>query len=164
MKNILVPTNFSENCKKAEELGIEMAKLYNSEIHFFHLINTPVNWVELDKEKEKRYPETVKEIGSAKASLRALEKKAEQQASANIVEKEKIDYIKYIAIQVVLGTIALIAMMIVLYMLKMDTKHIVTILVAYFPYLYIKKDAPKQLHILTWSIYVGITIFALIFR
>ena len=79
MKNILVPTNFSENCKKAEELGIEMAKLYNSEIHFFHLINTPVNWVELDKEKEKRYPETVKEIGSAKASLRALEKKAEQQ-------------------------------------------------------------------------------------
>ena len=92
------------------------------------------------------------------------EKKAEQQASANIVEKEKIDYIKYIAIQVVLGTIALIAMMIVLYMLKMDTKHIVTILVAYFPYLYIKKDAPKQLHILTWSIYVGITIFALVFR
>ncbi len=57
MKNILVPTNFSENCKKAEELGIEMAKLYNSEIHFFHLINTPVNWVELDKEKEKRYLE-----------------------------------------------------------------------------------------------------------
>lgn len=79
MKNILVPTNFSENCKKAEELGIEMAKLYNSEIHFFHLINTPVNWVELDKEKEKRYPETVKQIGIAKASLRELEKKAERQ-------------------------------------------------------------------------------------
>ena len=79
MKNILVPTDFSENCKKAEELGIEMAKLYNSEIHFFHLINTPVNWVELDKEKEKRYPETVKQIGIAKASLRELEKKAERQ-------------------------------------------------------------------------------------
>ncbi|MGB2153358.1 MAG: universal stress protein [Flavobacteriaceae bacterium] len=79
MKNILVPTNFSENCKKAEELGIEMAKLYNSEIHFFHLINTPVNWVELDKEKEKRYPEIVKQIGIAKASLRELEKKAERQ-------------------------------------------------------------------------------------
>ena len=48
-------------------------------IHFFHLINTPVNWVELDKEKEKRYPETVKQIGIAKASLRELEKKAERQ-------------------------------------------------------------------------------------
>jgi len=92
------------------------------------------------------------------------EKKAEAQASQNIVEEEKIDYIKYIAIQVVLGTIALIAMMIVLYMLKMDTKHILTILVAYFPYLYIRKDAPKQLHILAWSIYAGITIFALVFR
>ena len=79
MKNILVPTDFSENCNKAAELGIKMAKLYNSEIHFFHLINTPVNWVELDKEKEKRYPETVKQIGIAKASLRELEKKAERQ-------------------------------------------------------------------------------------
>ncbi|WP_255702797.1 universal stress protein [Antarcticibacterium sp. 1MA-6-2] len=40
MKNILVPTDFSENCNKAAELGIKMAKLYNSEIHFFHLMNT----------------------------------------------------------------------------------------------------------------------------
>ncbi len=79
MKNILVPTNFSENCKKAEELGIEMAKLYNSEIHFFHLMKTPVEWVKLDKQKEKQYPETVKQIGIAKAYLRELEKKAERQ-------------------------------------------------------------------------------------
>ncbi|NDP27853.1 MAG: universal stress protein [Flavobacterium sp.] len=79
MKNILVPTDFSENCNKAAELGIKMAKLYNSEIHFFHLINTPVDWVNLDKQKEKRYPETVKQIGSVKADLRELEKKAERQ-------------------------------------------------------------------------------------
>ncbi len=79
MKNILVPTDFSKNCNKAEELGIEMAKLYNSEIHFFHLLKTPVDWVKLDKQKEKRYPETLKKIGAAKASLRALEKKAEQE-------------------------------------------------------------------------------------
>jgi len=79
MKNILVPTDFSENCNKAAELGIKMAKLYNSEIHFFHLINTPVDWVKLDKQKEKRYPETVKQIGSVKAELRELEKKAERQ-------------------------------------------------------------------------------------
>ena len=92
------------------------------------------------------------------------QKKAEAQATANIQEEEKIDYIKYIAIQVVLGTIALIAMMVVLYMLSMDTKHILTILVAYFPYLYIRKDAPKKLHILAWSIYVGITLFAIFFR
>jgi len=79
MKNILVPTDFSKNWNKAEELGIEMAKLYNSEIHFFHLMKTPVEWVKLDKQKEKQYPETVKQIGIAKAYLRELEKKAERQ-------------------------------------------------------------------------------------
>ena len=79
MKNIFVPTDFSKNCNKAEELGIEMAKLYNSEIHFFHLMKTPVEWVKLDKQKEKQYPETVKQIGIAKAYLRELEKKAERQ-------------------------------------------------------------------------------------
>ena len=79
MNNILVPTNFSENCRKAEELGLKMAEFYNSEIHFFHLIKTPVDWVRLDKQKEDRYPETKLEIGSAKADLRELEKKAEGQ-------------------------------------------------------------------------------------
>lgn len=79
MKNILVPTNFSENCNKAAELGIEMAKLYNSEIHFLHLMKTPVDWVKLDKEKEKRYPETLKQIGKAKSALRELEKTAERE-------------------------------------------------------------------------------------
>lgn len=80
MKNILVPTDFSKNCNKAEELGIEMAKLYNSEIHFFHLMKTPVEWVKLDKQKEKQYPETVKQIGIAKAYLRELEKKQNDKA------------------------------------------------------------------------------------
>ncbi|WCO01310.1 universal stress protein [Psychroserpens ponticola] len=79
MKNILVPTNFSENCDKAAQLGIEMAKLYNSEIHFLHLMKTPVDWVKLDKLKEKRYPETVKQIGIAKAKLRELERTAEHE-------------------------------------------------------------------------------------
>lgn len=79
MKNILVPTNFSENCNKAAELGIKMAKLYSAEIHFYHFISTPVNWVKLDKQKEMLYPDTVTEIGSAKADLRELEKRAEQE-------------------------------------------------------------------------------------
>jgi len=34
MKNILVPTDFSDNCEKAAKLAIEMAILFNSEIHF----------------------------------------------------------------------------------------------------------------------------------
>ncbi|MEY8021382.1 universal stress protein [Muriicola sp. SD30] len=79
MKNILVPTDFSDNCNKAAELGIKMAKLYDAEIHFFHLMQTPVDWVKLDKQKEKRYPETLKQIGTAKSKLRALEKMAEKE-------------------------------------------------------------------------------------
>lgn len=78
MKNILVPTDFSENCTKAAHLGIKMAKLYKAEIHFLHLMKTPVDWVKLDKEKEKHYPETLKQIGEVKSALRELEKTAER--------------------------------------------------------------------------------------
>ncbi|SNZ01392.1 universal stress protein [Flagellimonas pacifica] len=77
MKNILVPTDFSENCAKAADMAIEIARLYKAEIHFFHLMQTPVDWVKLDKQKEKRYPETLKKIGTARSALRELEKKAE---------------------------------------------------------------------------------------
>lgn len=79
MKNILVPTDFSENCNKASSLAIAVAKLYSSEIHFLHLMKTPVDWVKLDKEKEKRYPKTLKEIGTAKSKLRKLERDAERE-------------------------------------------------------------------------------------
>ncbi|MAB38880.1 MAG: universal stress protein [Aequorivita sp.] len=79
MKNILVPTDFSENCVKAANLGIKMAKLYDAEIHFLHLMTTPVDWVKLDKLKEKRYPETLKKIGKANSALRKLDRKAESQ-------------------------------------------------------------------------------------
>jgi len=92
-------------------------------------------------------------------------KKAQTEAIKNPVqEEEKIDYIKYIALQVVLGTIALIAMMIVLYMLRLDTTSIFPLMVAYFPYLYIKREAPKSLHILGWSLYVVILLFGLFLR
>lgn len=79
MRNILVPTDFSENCNKAANLGIAMAKLFDAEIHFYHLIHTPVDWVKLDKQKEKRYPKTLREIGAAKSALRELEKRAEKE-------------------------------------------------------------------------------------
>lgn len=92
------------------------------------------------------------------------QKQEELNNAQNVVEEEKIDYIKYIALQVVLGTIALIAMMVVLYMLQLDSKHILTIVVAYFPYLYIKREAPKQLHIIAWSVYALVIIFGLFFR
>jgi nucleotide-binding universal stress UspA family protein len=77
MKNILVPTDFSENCNKAAKLAIEMAALFNAEIHFLHKLKTPVNWVKLDKLAEQNHPKTLAEIGVAKSKLRVLDKEAE---------------------------------------------------------------------------------------
>jgi nucleotide-binding universal stress UspA family protein len=77
MKNILVPTDFSENCDKAAQLAIDMATLFSSEIHFLHQLNTPVDWIKLDKVDEHNYPDTLEEIGTAKSKLRVLDKEAE---------------------------------------------------------------------------------------
>lgn len=78
MNNILVPTNFSENCNKAAKLAIDVAALFNSEIHFLHQIKTPVDWVKLSKTNEKRFPKTLKKIAEAKTKLKQLEREAER--------------------------------------------------------------------------------------
>jgi len=77
MKNILVPTDFSDNCNKAAKLAIDMAALFNAEIHFLHQISTVVNWTKLNKVQEQNYPDTLAEIGVAKSKLRAFDKQAE---------------------------------------------------------------------------------------
>lgn len=77
MKNILVPTDFSEAASRAADFAISIAEKSGAEIHFLHLQITPVLWVKLDKEKEQRFPETLKEIGHAKNELNMLVKKAE---------------------------------------------------------------------------------------
>jgi len=78
MKNILVPTDFSDCARAAEDIGLEIAKKANAEIHFLHIINTPVNWVNLSLEKESLYPEIKEEIGLAKYELDELVRRAEK--------------------------------------------------------------------------------------
>ncbi|GGX00128.1 universal stress protein [Salegentibacter mishustinae] len=78
MKNILVPTNFSKSSQQAAQLGIKLAQTFKAEIHFLHMIQTPMDWVDLDKTKEKRYPEVLGRIGEAKTELRELERTAEK--------------------------------------------------------------------------------------
>lgn len=76
MKNILVPTDFSKAANRASEVAIEIAVQAKAEIHFLHIQYTPVSWIKLNKESEGQYPETLKEIGHAKAELSRLVKKA----------------------------------------------------------------------------------------
>ncbi len=78
MKNILVPTDFSDTANRAAEIAIDIAEKANAEIHFLHLQVTPVEWVKLDKRKEKRYPDTLKQIGHVRGELHKWVKKAEE--------------------------------------------------------------------------------------
>ena len=78
MKKVLVPTDFSDCARVAEDIGLEIAKKANAEIHFLHLLITPVNWVKLPLEKEKLYPETKVQIGYANSELAKLKRRAEK--------------------------------------------------------------------------------------
>lgn len=78
MKKILVPTDFSDCARAAEELALDIASRAKAEIHFLHIIMTPLDWVKLPKEKEKNFPEILAMIGQAKAALGELKRKAEQ--------------------------------------------------------------------------------------
>lgn len=78
-------------------MGMEIAKKANAEIHFLHLLMTPVEWVKLSLEKENLYPETQVEIGHAKSELNELVRRAEElglEAKQFLVfdkEREEID-------------------------------------------------------------------------
>lgn len=76
MKNILVLTDFSNCANAASNYAIQLAKMASAEIHFLHLQSTPVNWIKLSKEKEKRFPETLKAIGRNKFELSKWKEKA----------------------------------------------------------------------------------------
>ena len=78
MKNILVPTDFSDCARTAEEIGLEIAKKANAEIHFLHTLFTPVDWVKLPLEKEHLFHDTKVQIGHAKSELNKLKKRAEK--------------------------------------------------------------------------------------
>lgn len=76
MKKILVPTDFSDCARAAENLALDLAKKANAEIHFLHIFNSPFDWVKLPLEKEKLYPEIKHEFLKAERELNNLVKKA----------------------------------------------------------------------------------------
>lgn len=78
MKNILLPTDFSESANKATDLGLEIAGKTGAGVTFLHLLSTPVEWSKLPLDKEKLYPETKAAIGDARDKLMHLEKRAEE--------------------------------------------------------------------------------------
>jgi len=89
MKILLVPTDFSEGSKAAVNTAISLAQKGNAEIHFLHVLSTPVDWLKLNRSQEKNYPDTIKEIGIAKDNLNKLIKKAKD---AGVEAKEILNY------------------------------------------------------------------------
>ncbi|MBD80957.1 MAG: universal stress protein UspA [Crocinitomicaceae bacterium] len=78
MKKILVPTDFSDCAQAAENIALEIAIKANAEIHFMHILDTPVNWIKLPLEKEKLFPETKHLIALTKTKLSELKNKAQK--------------------------------------------------------------------------------------
>jgi nucleotide-binding universal stress UspA family protein len=97
MKNILVPTDFSEICNKAANLAIEIAVFFDAKIHFLHQLHTPVDWVKLNKTDEHNFPDTLKAIGIAKNKLRDLDKEAEHKGLKSRTFLEYISDVKAIS-------------------------------------------------------------------
>lgn len=112
MKNILIPTDFSQNANLASELGVQIARKLHTGVTFLHLISTPVDWRKIPLDKEALYPETKAAIGDARDKMHKLERKAENMgvaASASLIFNTGMEEIhKYINknsfLLVVMGT------------------------------------------------------------
>lgn len=112
MKNVLIPTDFSESAALASEYGVAIAGKLKTGVTFLHIISTPVEWKKIPLEKESLYPETKAAIGDAKDKLCKLERKADKagvDACTSLIFNTGIEEIpKYINKQnfclVVMGT------------------------------------------------------------
>lgn len=62
----------------AEYVGLEIAKKAKAEIHFLHILSTPIDWTKLPLGQEKLYPEIKAQIAHAKIELEKLVQKAEK--------------------------------------------------------------------------------------
>lgn len=78
MRKILVPTDFSDCASNAIKVALQIAQKANAQIDFLHILVTPIDWVNLGLQKEKRYPEVKKKIGHAKFILQKWMKRAQR--------------------------------------------------------------------------------------
>ncbi|MEX1192136.1 MAG: universal stress protein [Brumimicrobium sp.] len=72
-------TDFSEVSENATEYAVLLAKKMAVEVEIMHIVSTPVDWVKLDLEREKLYPEAKEKIIKAKNDLNDLISKFKEQ-------------------------------------------------------------------------------------
>lgn len=66
---ILLLTDFSEVAGHAASYAKLIAPKINGQVEVMHILQTPVNWIKLPKDREQFYPETKKEIANANAKI-----------------------------------------------------------------------------------------------
>ncbi len=81
MTQILVPTDFSENSGYAEKAAMNIAKSMESEITFVHGLSVGVDWTNLPKDKESKYPAIQTKIREAEDALGNLVSTALEQGT-----------------------------------------------------------------------------------
>ncbi len=102
MKNILVPTDFSDCAGHATKAAIKFAKINNGCcVHFLHYMSIPINWVHLEGGQDKLYPDISKKVNEVNMELSHLVKMAEEDGVSakhylgyNEGTSNVIDYIK----------------------------------------------------------------------
>jgi len=77
MKNILIPTDFSDCADNAVKLAIELAATAKAEVSFLHIMAVPTDWITLDDSRRPAYPEVTKMVKTANHNLDQLVAQAE---------------------------------------------------------------------------------------
>lgn len=72
MKKILVPTDFSECANNATDIAIDIAKHYGAELHFYHFVSVPIDWVHLDFAQNTIYPDVTQEVDRVQKEIKKL--------------------------------------------------------------------------------------------
>ena len=82
MKTILIPTDFSSCADRAVQTAFNIAKHDEYELHFLHLISTPLNWLQLSHEQQLMYKDVHDKVKTANDMLDTLVQKAEGEGVA----------------------------------------------------------------------------------
>jgi nucleotide-binding universal stress UspA family protein len=78
MKNILVPTDFSACATYATKVAFGMASQYDATIHIYTKINIHYNWINLNEEEKKQYPEDLQKIHNTELLLNEWQRIAKE--------------------------------------------------------------------------------------
>jgi len=76
MKNILVPTDFSECAHHAAEVAVQVAKSANAVIHLLHVVDIPLTSYDAGMHTYENIPETMFLMKHAKESMEKLKSEA----------------------------------------------------------------------------------------